>query len=678
MNGRHTLLEGKGLELLGQDPKVLTQASVYEVFQNRPEILGYIQQAMQGDLVTATTEYAGQLVEVHFEPIWAENHVVEGVVAVANVITDVKKVQAKLLKSEENLRKVLDILPVGVWIADKDGKITHSNPAGRQTWSGARYVGPDEFHEYKAWWMPSRKPVQPDEWGIARAVTRGETSLEEELEIECFDGTHKIILNWASPILGPNHEIVGAVAVNQDITARKQAEEMLVAREKRFRALIESSSDAISLLDDRGKVLYESPSYTRIMGYREEERIGRDSFDLVHPEDYHRTAQMFAELLEHPGRVAIQPTRVKHGDGSWHWIEGVANNLLSEPAVRAIVINFRDITERKRAETALLEWEAQLETVTQNTPDTILQVDSGGIIRFINRAASGFAIEDVIGTSIYEWVPDEQHAILAQTLDAVFSTGGHGEYETPGRGQGAEERFYHVRVMPVTVGGKTISAIYTATDITARKKTEEELRRSIQEKEMLMHELQHRVKNSLAIAASLLGLEEANLADEKARAIFASAQLRLSSMSAVYELLYKSGGIDKIELDEYIKNLVSGLSKSYITTAEAITIQTQLEKVQLDLKRALQLGLILNELITNALKYAFPAGASGTISIRLTESAGKVTLCVADNGVGLPDGELQHTGMGLELVGMLTEQINGEFTIQNHHGCTAQLVFGLE
>lgn len=137
--------------------------------------------------------------------------------------------EQSLRDSEALLRKVLDALPVGVWIADKDGTIAHGNPAGQEIWRGARYVGPEHFGEYKAWWVDTGERITPDEWGVARAVSVGEESLEEEIEIECFDGTHKIILNWAVPILGPNQEIQGAISVNQDITERKLAEKQIKA-----------------------------------------------------------------------------------------------------------------------------------------------------------------------------------------------------------------------------------------------------------------------------------------------------------------------------------------------------------------------------------------------------------------------------------------------------------------
>ncbi|HET7599656.1 MAG TPA: PAS domain-containing protein [Gemmatimonadales bacterium] len=136
--------------------------------------------------------------------------------------------------SAEMLRLVLEALPVGVWIMDSEGRITHGNPAGLRIWAGARYVGPESFGEYKGWWADTGTPIAAEEWAAARAIQKGETSIDEVVDIECFDGTRKTILNSALPIRGPAGEIVGAIIVNQDISDRRRAD---VERNKLLREL---------------------------------------------------------------------------------------------------------------------------------------------------------------------------------------------------------------------------------------------------------------------------------------------------------------------------------------------------------------------------------------------------------------------------------------------------------
>jgi PAS domain S-box-containing protein len=162
---------------------------------------------------------------------------ISGVVLSLIDVTERIQAQEKLRQNEELLRNVLELLPVGVWITDRQGRIVQGNPAGHRIWSGARYVGIDQYADYKGWWVSTGKQIAPEDWAAARAITKGETSINEEVEIECFDKTHKIILNSALPIRNVKHEIVGAIIVNQDITERKRTEITLKESEKQLKLL---------------------------------------------------------------------------------------------------------------------------------------------------------------------------------------------------------------------------------------------------------------------------------------------------------------------------------------------------------------------------------------------------------------------------------------------------------
>jgi diguanylate cyclase (GGDEF)-like protein len=142
-------------------------------------------------------------------------------------ITSRKLAEQKLREAEATLREVLENLPVGVWVMDGQGRIVHGNPASRQIWAGARYIGPEQFGEYKAWRQDNGQPITPEQWAGARAIRKGETTLEEEIRIQCFDGSSKIILNSAIPLRDEVGRINGAIMVNQDITSRKRVEEQL-------------------------------------------------------------------------------------------------------------------------------------------------------------------------------------------------------------------------------------------------------------------------------------------------------------------------------------------------------------------------------------------------------------------------------------------------------------------
>lgn len=168
-------------------------------------------------------------------------------------ITERRRAEQMSREHQALLRQVLEILPVGVWIQDKDGRIISGNEAGQRIWAGARYVGIDQFGQYKGWWADTGQRIEADEWAAARAITKGETSLDEVVNIECFDGTRKTILNSAVPIRDEHQNIQGAITVNQDITERTQAyqllEQRVQERTRELSALLNVSRNAASMLE---------------------------------------------------------------------------------------------------------------------------------------------------------------------------------------------------------------------------------------------------------------------------------------------------------------------------------------------------------------------------------------------------------------------------------------------
>jgi len=217
------------------------------------------------------------------------------------------------------------------------------------------------------------------------------------------------------------------------------------------------------------------------------------------------------------------------------------------------------------------------------------------------------------------------------------------------------------------------------TDLTERKLAEKKLRQSLFEKEILMKELQHRVKNNLNIICSLLNLELEKLTDEKAKNVFINASSRIHSMSAIYERLYISDQIGSIDLYVYITDLINSLTETYVIDRSKIILVPELEHITVDLQKAVPAGLIVNELISNSLKYAYPGNDRGKIRISLEKHDDQAVLGISDDGIGLPAGfNLEkNSDMGLTLVNILTEQLNGKLDISCSSGTSFIITFKL-
>ncbi len=273
------------------------------------------------------------------------------------------------------------------------------------------------------------------------------------------------------------------MVIIRDIAERKQAEEELKRQEARFRALIENSLDAIAILDSEGNIRYESPSVELLLGYKPEELIGKSALEFFHPDEVENAIYILDTLIKNPRQPVSLVLHLRHKDGSWRVMECTVNNLLNDPNVNGIVANYRDITERKRAEEQLKESEERLRLMFESVTDGIVVADLKGVITEVNRGVlemSGFSSRDeLVGKSAFEFLaPGDYKKIETDMLKAL--------------GQGIIKNIeYALRKKDgsaylVEVGGGVLKDAYgnpigfigTMRDITERMQAEERLRRS--------------------------------------------------------------------------------------------------------------------------------------------------------------------------------------------------------
>jgi two-component sensor histidine kinase len=215
--------------------------------------------------------------------------------------------------------------------------------------------------------------------------------------------------------------------------------------------------------------------------------------------------------------------------------------------------------------------------------------------------------------------------------------------------------------------------------IVAHQHTEDELKVALHEREMLLRELHHRVKNNLQIVTSMLHLQAAASQDPQFHVLVQESEQRIRALALVHEVLHRGQELGHIELAAYLRALVRLLVQAFQREQQPIRLHLELTEIPLDIDRAVSCGLILNELLTNAFKYAFPDGRSGDIHIGLRATAEHGTLRVSDTGVGIPEGFDVHTteSLGLQLIGLLTQQLRGRLTCTGEGGTTVTIVFPL-
>ncbi len=357
----------------------------------------------------------------------------------------------------------------------------------------------------------------------------------------------------------------------------------------------------------------------------------------------------------------------------------------------------REITERKRAEEALRKSEERYRRVVQSVQDVIYATDAQGRLTFVSGACEelvGVPCERLLGKNLLEagaLVDISSDAMQQQFIvDPFAETVKKGldmmVHEQPLKVRGETRWFEFKQKIEYGEEGNFVGGSGVMRDITERKRADEQIQRSLKEKEVLLKEIHHRVKNNLQVISSLLKLQSEYVEDKQSLKIFKESQDRVKSMALVHEQLYQSEDLARIDFAEYVRNLAADLFRSYRVSSSAITLMVDVDDISLDINTAIPCGLIINELVSNALKHAFPAGeargerskSKGEIRIELcSDEGGRLTLIVGDNGVGLPkDLDFQNTeSLGLQLVNMLTYQLEGSIELDRSGGTAFKITF---
>lgn len=333
----------------------------------------------------------------------------------------------------------------------------------------------------------------------------------------------------------------------------------------------------------------------------------------------------------------------------------------------------------------LRERKEMFERFFESAPDAIFVTDKTGRITDFNQQAKqmfGYSREELVGNSIEILVPEqlrEKHRLQRHGYVGAPKMRPMGQgLDLYARRKDGRQYPVDITLSPLHAGGEP-RVLAAVRDMTEHKVAQEKIRESLREKEVLLREVHHRVKNNLAVICSLFYLESTYAKDEHTARVFRESENRVHSMALVHETLYGSENLSRIDFSEYAKVLASDILSSYGNHHGSVQLKTEMDPVIMSIDLAVPCGLILNELISNAFKHGFPNGKNGKVTVRLlAQSDSKCSLWVEDDGAGLPaDFDVNSSkSLGLRLVRSLTKQIRGSFElVRAEPGSSARLEF---
>jgi PAS domain S-box-containing protein len=478
-------------------------------------------------------------------------------------------------------------------------------------------------------------------------------------------------------------------AVGRDITELVAAHDELRAVTSRLENVIESSPAVIYTCHPYGDfgATFVSGNVKRQLGYEPEAFTENPRFwiDNIHPDDVSRVKDGLSDLFTYGDHV--HEYRFRHQSGFYRWMRD-ALRLTRDPEGNPTELfgTWVDITDRKYAEYAMMESEQRLE----------LALEGGGLGLWDHHLATGRIVYDrrwaeMLGYDVDHidqhvsfWGslihPDDLKGVVQAFNDHVLGEAPHYAVEHRLRTKSGEWKwiFSKGKVVRWDSRGNPSRITGTHLDISDRKRVEERLRESLDEKQVLLQEIHHRCKNNLQIMASLLDMQSGYVYDENCAKMLGEAQNRIWAMALVHEKLFESTGLASLAVRDYMANLIDELLASFGSEAAGISVHLDDTDARFDIETAVPVGLLTNELVTNAIKHAFPPGGKGEIRLGVRRcNDDRFELEVSDNGTGLPADmeQLEGASFGFRLIRTLVRQLRGDLEYRSENGAEFRIRF---
>jgi len=589
------------------------------------------------------------------------------------------------VQAELRMRNIFDGMFALVGLYDLDGNVVEVNRASLEIAGLQRedMIGKPFWEAY--WWSHARDTQDQVRSAFARAA-RGEV-VRDDFVVRIGDGRFITIDAVFGPLRDGSGRIDGIVGSGVDITDRRNAEDAARRNDALLRTVIAGAPVVIFALDRQGVFRFSEGRSLAKLGLRPGQIVGTSALDVYgsvsgFAETFRRALSgEQATLASNFGPIAFEAAYAPSYDA-----DGVIDGVIG--------VGF-DVTDRLAAEAVVHEREARLAAVFNHASDAmlLLSVDAASTLRvaaanrsFIDRISRVRAVSeaDLLGLTFEELVlniyerPPEILAQYQESLRRAIDTRVPLTFEHSAIFPTEGLIFAEVVLVPVLDGaGACVQVLWSSRDVTARKQADAQVRAALGEKEMLLREIHHRVKNNLQVIAGLLHFQAKKFRAPEDVAAFAELRQRIFAMTLLHERLYQSPDVARIIFCDYVRALVAELVRSF-APRRGIRIEVKTTNdILLPLEIARPSGMIVTELVANVFKHAFPGTREGTATVSVRTVDGRIVLGVDDDGVGFPDGLIPGAGssFGWELVRSLVLQLDGTVEATTDRGAHVRVSF---
>ncbi|MBX3163386.1 MAG: PAS domain S-box protein [Bacteroidetes bacterium] len=522
-----------------------------------------------------------------------------------------------------------------------------------------------------------------------KVILGGKTIYNSNLELKTYRGKTVLIESNATAVYFKNKKVVMSVLyeVTERATKEKETENTLLQKTAQMRSIFESSPHLIWTVNKKYQITsFNQNFYNTVMSLRGVNLTIGCKID----EHITERRQEYIDFWYKKYDEAFKGNKVEFEKEDENSKNAVYRKVFVSPIFNSqdkiveISCIAHDITESKIYEHKLLNQSAKITAIFDSSSHYMWTISRNKQLssfnkKFFDLIIAMFNIKPYIGLKTHEYLKTKSYwEVFDLSYQMVFK-GKSINFEIEGEDIHNNKIFLEIFLNPIYENNNVVEVSAIAHNVTEKKLALRRIESSLKEKEVLLKEVHHRVKNNLQVISSILNLQSSYVTDENTRAILRESQNRIKTMAYIHESLYQDKSFISVNFSQYLKTLVNNVVQSYSSSEEKIKVEINAEQIMLSLDNSIPAGLIVNELVTNAIKHAFSGSRTGTVSLNLKHENNRVFIELKDNGSGFADGiDFKNSNtLGLQLVNTLVEQLDGdiEFETRKDKGTRVLITF---